>query len=146
MLDLTSFFSGNDRVTIYQPGICNPDGKYILYWMQLAQRGHENAALNAAIALGNALNLPIVVVFVLTEFAAANLRHYTFMLEGIAVVRRYLQERGIPFILRRGKPVEQILHMVTELEAAALINDESELRTPRAWRDELKKQTPVPFA
>ncbi len=87
MLDITSFFSGNDRVTVYQPGICNPDGKYILYWMQRAQRGHENAALNAAIALGNALNLPIVVGFVLTEFAAANLRHYTFMLEGIAVVR-----------------------------------------------------------
>ena len=81
MLNITSFFSGNDRVTIYQPGICNPDGKYILYWMLRAQRGNENAALNAAIALGNALNLPIVVVFVLTEFATANLRHYTFCLK-----------------------------------------------------------------
>ncbi len=106
MLDITSFFSGNDRVTIYQPAICNPDVKYVLYWMQRAQRGYKNAALNAAIALGNALDLPIVVVFVLTEFAAANLRHYTFMLEGIAVVSRDLQDRGIPFIIRRGKPVE----------------------------------------
>ena len=146
MLDMTSFFSGNDRVTIYQPGVCNPDGKYILYWMQRAQRGYENAALNAAIDLANALDLPIVVVFVLTEFAAANLRHYTFMLEGIAGVSRDLQDRGIPFIIRRGKPVEQILHMVTELEAAAIISDESELRTPRAWRDELKRLTAVPFA
>jgi deoxyribodipyrimidine photolyase len=84
MLDITSFFSGNDCVTIYQPGICNPDGKHILYWMQRAQRGYENAALNAAIALGNALDLPIVVEFVLTEFESANLHHYTFMLEGIA--------------------------------------------------------------
>jgi len=88
MLDITTFFSENERVTIYQPGICNPAGKYTLYWMQRAQRGYENAALNAAIDLGNALDLPIVVVFVLTEFEAANLRHYTFMLEGIAVVRR----------------------------------------------------------
>jgi deoxyribodipyrimidine photo-lyase len=146
MLDITSFFSGNDCVTIYQPGICNPDGKHILYWMQRAQRGYENAALNAAIALGNALDLPIVVEFVLTEFEAANLHHYTFMLEGIAAVSRDLQKRGIPFIIRRGKPVEQILHTAREIQAAAIISDESELRTPRAWRDELKRLTAVPFA
>ena len=29
MLDITTFFSENERVTIYQPGICNPAGKYI---------------------------------------------------------------------------------------------------------------------
>ena len=146
MLDITTFFAEDERVTIYQPGTCNPQGKHVLYWMQRAQRGHENAALNAAIDLGNALDLPIVVVFVLTEFEAANLRHYTFMLEGIAVVSRDLQNRGTPFIFRRGKPVEQILYMARELQAAAIISDEGELRTPRAWRDELKKHTPVPFA
>jgi deoxyribodipyrimidine photo-lyase len=97
-------------------------------------------------ALGNALDLPIIVVFVITDFGAANLRHYTFMLEGIAVTSRDLQARGIPFIIRKGEPVEQILHMARELQAAAIMSDESELRTPRAWRDELKKRTPVPFA
>jgi deoxyribodipyrimidine photo-lyase len=102
--------------------------------------------LNAAIALGNTLDLPIIVVCVLTEFEAANLRHYTFMLEGIAVVRRDLQDRGTPFIICRGKPVEQLLHMARELHATTIMSDESELRTPRAWRDELKKHTPVPFA
>jgi len=146
MLDITTFFSENERVTIYHHGTCIPEGKHILYWMQRAQRGYENAALNAAIELGNALDLPIVIVFVLTEFEAANLRHYTFMLEGIAVVSRDLQIRGTPFLIRRGKPVEQILHMARELQAAAIISDEGELRTPRAWRDELKKHSPVPFA
>ncbi|MGZ3616133.1 MAG: deoxyribodipyrimidine photo-lyase, partial [Ktedonobacteraceae bacterium] len=146
MLDITTFFAKDERVTIYQPGTCNPQGKYVLYWMQRAQRGHENAALNAAIDLGNALDLPIIVMFVLTEFEAANLRHYTFMLEGIAVVSHDLQNRGTPFIFRRGKSVEQILYMARELQAAAIISDEGELRTPRSWRDELKKRTPVPFA
>jgi deoxyribodipyrimidine photo-lyase len=80
MLDITTFFSHNDRI----PGICNPEGKYVLYWMQRAQRGYENAALHAAIELGNALVLPIIVVFVITDYGASNLRHYTFMLEGIA--------------------------------------------------------------
>ncbi len=146
MLDIATFFSHNDRVTIYHPGTCNPEGKHILYWMQRAQRGYENAALNAAIDLGNALDLPIIVVFVITDFGTANLRHYTFMLEGIAVVSRDLQARGFPFIIRKGEPVEQILHMAIELQAAAIMSDESELRTSRAWRDELKKRTPVPFA
>lgn len=68
MLDMTTFFSGNERVTIYRPGLCNPDGRHVLYWMQRSQRGHENAALNAAIDLGNTLDLPVVVVFVLTIF------------------------------------------------------------------------------
>jgi len=116
MLDITTFFSRNERVTIYMPGTCNPEGRHMLYWMQRAQRGHENAALNAAIELGNALDLPIVVVFVLTEFEAANLRHYTFMLEGISVVSRDLRDRGTLFIIRRGKPVEQILHMAREFK------------------------------
>ena len=146
MLDITTFFSQNERVTIYHPGTCDHEGKHVLYWMQRAQRGYQNAALNAAIDLGNALDLPIVVVFVLTEFAAANLRHYTFMLEGIASVNRDLQHRGTPFLIRRGKPVEQILLMARELQAAAIISDECELRTPRVWRDELKKHTQIPFA
>lgn len=68
------------------------------------------------------------------------------MLEGIAIISRDLQHRGIPFIIRRGKPVEQMFHMARELAAAAIISDESELHMPRAWRDELKKQTSVPFA
>ena len=82
----------------------------------------------------------------ITDFGAANLRHYTFMLEGIAVTSRDVQARGIPFIIRKGKPVEQILHMARELHAAAIISDECELRTRRAWRDELKTQTTLPFA
>jgi deoxyribodipyrimidine photo-lyase len=73
MLDITTFFSKNEYVTIYQPRICNPERKYVLYWMQRAQRGYQNAALNAAIVLGNALDLPIIVVFVITDFGAANL-------------------------------------------------------------------------
>jgi deoxyribodipyrimidine photo-lyase len=102
--------------------------------------------LNAAIVLRNAPDLPIIVVFVLTDFGAANLPHYTFMLEGIAVTSRDLQARGIPYIIRKGQPVEQILHMTRELHAASIISDECGLRTPRAWRDEFKKQTTVPFA
>lgn len=146
MLDITAFFADDPRVEVYRAGECDPRGTCILYWMQRAQRGRENAALNAAIAFGNTLNLPIVVLFVLTDYPAANLRHYHFMLEGLAVTAEHLQERGTPLVIRRGAPVEQVLFLAKELQAAAILSDESELRTPRAWRDEVKQHTTIPFA
>ncbi len=146
MLDITKFFTDNDRVQIYRTGTCAENGQYVLYWMQRAQRGQDNSALNAAIALGNALQLPVVVLFVVSAYPAANLRHYTFMLEGIEVAARHLQQRGTPLIIRRGVPPEEVVKLTQELYVAAVISDEAELRTPRSWRAEVKEQLRVPFA
>ncbi|GAC1563577.1 MAG: deoxyribodipyrimidine photo-lyase [Ktedonobacteraceae bacterium] len=146
MIDITNFFADNDRVQIYRPGMTTEDGHYVLYWMQHTQRGQDNHALNAAIALGNALHLPVVVLFVVAAYPAANLRHYTFMLEGIEVAEKYLQKRGTPLILRHGIPPEEVATLTHELQVAAVISDEAELRTPRAWRTKAKEQLQVPFA
>ncbi len=40
-------------------------GKYILYWMQQAQRAEFNPALSEAIGYSNDTGLPLMVVFVL---------------------------------------------------------------------------------
>jgi len=146
MIDITKFFADDERVQIYRPGECADDGRYVLYWMQRSQRGHDNHALNAAIALGNTLKLPVVVLFVITEYPEANLRHYTFMLEGIGVAADYLKKRGTPLLIRRGKPSEEVVKFARELRVAAVISDEAELRTPRSWRAEVKEQLDVPFA
>ena len=146
MLDITKFFADNDRVQIYRPGMTTEHGRYVLYWMQRAQRGQDNHALNAAITLGNALHLPVVVLFVVSAYPAANLRHYTFMLEGIEVAARYLQERGTPLIIRHGTPSEEVANLAQELQVAAVISDEAELRTPRSWRAEVKERLHVAFA
>lgn len=146
MTDIGSFFASDERVQIYRPGDCEEQGKYILYWMQRSQRGHENPALNAAIALGNQLQLPVVVLFVLTEYPAANLRHYTFMLEGLASTARDLQRRGTPLIIRHGEPAQEVARLARELSVVTVICDECELRIPRSWRQEVKKRLEVPFA
>src|SRR5450755_588462 len=145
MLDIATFFAQDERVAVYRPGNCDPDGRYVLYWMQRAQRGQENAALNAAIALGNALKLPIVAFFVLTEYPEANLRHYHFMLEGLAETARTLQERGTPLVIRRGTPQIEVARLARDLQATAVISDECELRVPRSWRLELKEMLDLPF-
>ncbi len=146
MIDVTTFFAGNDRVRICRPGMCGEDGQYVLYWMQRAQRGQDNHALNAAIALGNALHVPVLVLFVVSDYPAANLRHYTFMLEGIEVAAKYLRERGTPLLLRRGTPPAEVMKLVQELRIAAVVSDEAELRTPRSWRADLQERMSVPFA
>jgi deoxyribodipyrimidine photo-lyase len=146
MLDLLTFFARHDRVQVYRPGLCDEQGQYVLYWMQRAQRGRDNHALNAAIELANALHLPVVVAFVLTAYPAANLRHYQFMLEGLELTAHHLKERGTPLVIRCGEPVEEITRLAQELRAAAVISDECELRLPRGWRAGVAQKLTVPFA
>ncbi len=146
MIAIEAFFQQDTRVEIYRPGECDEHGKCLLYWMQHAQRGEENEALNTAISLANELHLPVVVAFIVTDYPAANLRHYHFMLEGIADAARKLQRRGTPLIVRHGEPAEEVSHLVRELQAAALISDQGPLRIPHAWRQEFKDRLNVPFA
>ena len=67
------------RVTVRRGG-APADGKCVVYWMQRAQRGRDNHALDKAIAVGDSLGLPVVVYFAgIKNFPHANLRHYAFL-------------------------------------------------------------------
>ena len=149
MIDIATFFEKDNRVQVYRAGLCDNEGheeRCVLYWMQRAQRGQDNHALDAAIALANRLKLPVIVLFVVADYPAANLRHYTFMLEGIRDAARHLKQRGTPLVIRRGSPPHEVVHMAKELKASAVISDEGETRTPRAWRTDVKESLTVPFA
>ncbi len=54
------------RVRVLRDGFPSPEGDCVVYWMQRSQRGRDNAALNLAIAIGNALEKPVIAVFGLT--------------------------------------------------------------------------------
>ena len=51
------------RVAVRRAGLPRPDGKCVVYWMQRAQRGIDNPALDLAIELGNELELPVIAFF-----------------------------------------------------------------------------------
>jgi deoxyribodipyrimidine photo-lyase len=51
------------RVTVRRAGTPNPEGTCVVYWMQRAQRGYDNPALDVAVAAANELNKPAVVFF-----------------------------------------------------------------------------------
>ncbi len=117
------------------------DGRYVLYWMQASQRVECNHALEYAVGTANEHNLPVVVLFGLTEqFPESNLRHYTFMLEGLEEVRKDLHRRGIRFALMRRSP--ELAATELAREASLVVADRGYLRIQRQWRNHVAKNSP----
>lgn len=118
-------------------------GRFVLYWMQQSQRAEDNPALEYAAAEANRLELPLVAAFGLTDdYPEANLRHYAFLLEGLAETAGALKRRGIAFVLRRGSPPEVALALGRE--AALLVCDRGYLRHQRAWRSHVAREAACP--
>ena len=112
------------------------DNKYVIYWMQAAQRVQDNPALDYAIKRANDIEVPLIVVFNLTDkFPEANLRHYYFMLEGLKEVKDDLKEIGIKFILKIGEPVANLKELCND--AVMIISDRGYLKVERDWKNSL---------
>ncbi len=87
-------------------------GNYVLYWMQQSQRAKFNHALEYAVQQANKQDRMLLVAFGLTDdYPEANLRHYTFMLEGLKETQATLSSRGIKLVVRRGQPSEVALSL-----------------------------------
>jgi deoxyribodipyrimidine photo-lyase len=111
----------------------DPAGRYVLYWMQAAQRASGNHALEHAITLADERRLPVVVGFgLMDDYPEANLRHYRFMLEGLRETAAALGQRGIRFVLRHDRPSEVALALARQ--AALVVCDRGYLRYQRDWR------------
>jgi deoxyribodipyrimidine photo-lyase len=113
--------------------------------MQRAQRGRDNHALDAAVEVANALELPLVVYFAgIANFPNANLRHYAFLNRGLQDVEEDLAERNIAFVLRNA-PRESLDQLLRDVGAAFLVGDENPMREPERWRRELAARIAIPF-
>jgi len=115
------------------------EGNYgsVLYWMQQAQRVEANHALNLAISLANERKLPLRLVFVLSDRVPdANLRHYQFMLEGLAETAAKLDRLGLEFHLCAGDPGKTIAALASG--NPIVVADQGYLRWQRQWRADLQ--------
>ena len=132
-----------DRIRHFT-GILPKNGRFVLYWMQQAQRVRFNHALVYAGDRAKDLGLPLVVGFVVMPgFPEAGLRHYRFMLEGIAEVQAALGRMGVPFVVRTGDMVETVLAMAAE--AAWVVTDVGYLRIQRKWRKAVERGLGCPY-
>jgi deoxyribodipyrimidine photo-lyase len=107
-------------------------GDFVLYWMQSSHRTEDNPALNYAVERADEAHLPLIVYFGLWQsFPEANLRHFRFMLEGLAEVARSLESLGIRFVLRIEPPETGVVSLTKN--AAMVIVDRGYLRDQQSW-------------
>jgi len=132
------------RVTIRRSGSPADAARCVVYWMQRAQRAHDNPALDYAVELGNALGLPVVVFFGIVPYPNANLRHYAFMQQAFPDTARLLALRNIRFVVRR-HPHSDLARFCDEAGAALLVGDENPIREAAHWRDVLAKKLRIPY-
>ena len=117
----------------------------MVYWMQRAQRAVDNPALTAAINAGNCLGKPVVVFFQLVPHAHhANLRHYQFLVEGLAEIAAELQKRKVGFVLRR-YPDHGLLRFCSEVRPCLLIADENPLMEAERTKTRIAEKIVLPF-
>jgi len=120
------------------------DGRYVLYWMQAAQRTRCNHALEHAIDRANELNKPVVAAFGLTaDFPEANARHYHFMLEGLRDVVEDLKDRGIRTVVQAQSPAKCIAELADE--ACLVVVDDGCLKIQRQWRADVAEAVACPL-
>jgi deoxyribodipyrimidine photo-lyase len=133
------------RVTVRRAGDPDPDGRCVVYWMQRAQRGVDNHAVDLGIKIANLLRLPLVAYFAaISNFPHANLRHSVFLNQGLTDVESDLAARNISFVMRRA-PHESHEQLLADVRAAVLIGDENPMREPERWRKDLASRIKIPF-
>jgi deoxyribodipyrimidine photo-lyase len=138
-------WSGDSRVTVRREGSPDLKGKCVVYWMQRAQRGIDNHAIDLGVKIANLLGLPLVVYFAgISNFPHANLRHYAFLNQGLPDIEADLVARNISFVMRRS-PHESHEKLLADVHAAFLVGDENPMREPERWRKHLASQIEIPF-
>jgi len=114
-------------------------GNYVLYWMQQSQRTEYNHALEYAIQQANRLGQGVLVGFGLMDnYPEANLRHYTFMLEGLKETQASLVKRDIKMVVRTGQPAE--IALALGRDASLIVCDRGYLRHQKKWRARVARQ------
>ncbi len=115
--------------------------KYVLYWMQSSQRAEDNHALEFAIQQANELNLPLLVGFgIMDDYPDANVRHYTFMLQGLQDAQKTLAKRGIKMVVQHGNPEDVAIKL--SKDAALVVVDRGYLKPAKQWREKAAKEMP----
>ena len=126
----------NVRVRTRAQNACDPTKRpYVLYWMRVAVRDHENPALDAAIAAANALDAAVLVYHAVSErYPFASDRHHTFILEGARDVARGLRQRGIAYVLHVERPGGRgpVLRVLAE-EAALVVTEDAPVPPLSSW-------------
>ena len=112
------------RLTDHDP---EADGEYVLCWLMQALRAEHNPALDAAVALGNRLGVPVVVLHALeNRYPYASHRLHRFILEASQELEAGVEARGLRFVRwvrREGESEVDLVARLAERAAAVVVDD-----------------------
>jgi deoxyribodipyrimidine photo-lyase len=114
------------RVLVVQDAPLPSRRQFVLYWCMINHRVEQNPALDAAIALGNHLKLPVVVYQALRpDYPHASDRLHAFALEGMADMPAACARHGLPYWLELPREPREHKPRLAELgnRAAAVVSD-----------------------
>ena len=144
-MDVLEKLAGSPRVSVRRSGPPDPEGTCVVYWMQRAQRGVDNPALDTAVRAADALGKPVVVFFAPVPFyPRANLRHYAFLAQGVPDMARALAAKGVGFVLRP-YPRHSLIRFCEEVRPCLVVGDENPLQEPGRWRKVAAERLRVPL-
>lgn len=118
----------------------------VAYWMSRDQRVKDNWALLFSQALALDVEVPLIVLFCLTDsFLGAGRRQYEFMLKGLREVEKDLASKSIPFYFLRGEPEKVIPAFIDKYGVSILLTDFFPLRIKKEWMDKVAYKIEIPF-
>ncbi|WP_254606385.1 deoxyribodipyrimidine photo-lyase, partial [Sphingomonas bacterium] len=105
------------------------EGGYVLCWLQQALRADDNPVVDAAIRLGNALGLPVLVYHgVREDYPYASDRLHRFILGASRDLKRDADARGlacVQYVDRADKREKGLVHRLGAGAAAIVVDDQS---------------------
>ena len=121
------------------------DGAFVMYWMRVAQRGHDNPALDVALTAARALNKPVFIYQGLSErYRHASDRLHTFILEGARDVEAACRERGLGYAFHLERPGhrDRVLEALAD-QAALVVTDFMPVQPMHAWDATVGARAPL---
>ncbi|MGL4994430.1 MAG: deoxyribodipyrimidine photo-lyase [Bacteroidales bacterium] len=126
----------NNRIKELNPSPLNLQGEYVLYRMQASVRLRHNLALRYAIDQANSLGLPLRILYTLyPNSPEANLRHFTFLVQGLLDFASSASERGYQLVVEIGNTSDSVAKHI--YAAAVIVLDRGYLLEQRQWQEEI---------
>jgi len=126
----------------------NPDGEYVLYWMQINRRFQYNFALEYAVGWANKLGKPLLILEAFScDYPWATDRSHTFMMQGMKEHLDYATDQDlnyVSFVEQEAGQYEKLLKNLAS-NASLLVTDEYPVFIMRKRNEEYPKEMEIPY-
>ncbi len=126
----------------------NPEGDYVLYWMQINRRFQYNFALEYAVAWANKLNKPLLIFEAFScDYPWATARSHMFMMQGMKEHLDYAEQQDLnylSFVEKKPGQYDQLLRRLAR-DASVLITDEYPVFIMKERNEYYPDQFKIPY-